>query len=254
MTAYFYLEGGHKTLQRILCSHSSNLQIMYYSFLSLWVLSFDAESQEQFSDPKWEVIPGIINALKAISREKLSRIAFKLFKNISGWEKCIELMNDNDLIKVVESESKKNLKDEQLKQNLETLLEDLEMNYRIASSYEKYIKELEMGTLKWGPCHSERFWKTNAKKFEHNEFQYIKKLIELLYSDKLSTQAVACYDLGEFCRFSPYSKVIMNHMGSGKSGKSKLMEMIQSPAAEVKEQALLATQKMMIHNWQNLKL
>jgi hypothetical protein len=32
------------------------------------------------------------------------------------------------------------------------------------------------------------------------------------------------------------------------------MEMIKSENAEVREEALLATQKMMIHNWQTLKL
>jgi len=254
MTKYFFLEGGHNRLKDILHAHPCNLQIMYYSFLTLWVLSFDEESQDRFSDPTWQVIPGVVNALRSISREKLSRIAFKLFKNISQWDKCIELMNDSDLMKVVESEQKKNLKDEQLKENLETLFNDLEMNYRIASSWEKYVKELETGTLKRGPCHSERFWKSNAKKFEHNEFQYIKTLIHLLYSNDSQTQAVACYDLGEFCRFSPYSRVILNQIGNEKSGKSKLMEMIKSDNAEVREEALLATQKMMIHNWQNLKL
>jgi hypothetical protein len=51
MTKYFYLEGGHNRVKDILQAHTCNLQIMYYSFLTLWVLSFDEESEERFSDP-----------------------------------------------------------------------------------------------------------------------------------------------------------------------------------------------------------
>ena len=35
-------------------------------------------------------------------------------------------------------------------------------------------------------------------------------------------------------------------------GKAKLMALIQSESAVVREQALLAVQKLMIHNWQTL--
>ena len=36
-------------------------------------------------------------------------------------------------------------------------------------------------------------------------------------------------------------------------GKKRLMSMIQEEESSVREQALLAVQKMMIHNWQSLK-
>ena len=125
-----------------------------------------------------------IVALKNISREKLSRIAFKFFKNISKWDDCVELMVDNNLSKViyffskknkvVENELKKNLKDETLKENLENIQEVLDINYRILSSYEKYVKEIRTDVLNWGPCHSEKFWKQNVKKFEDNNYELVK--------------------------------------------------------------------------------
>ena len=40
-------------------------------------------------------------------------------------------------------------------------------------------------------------------KFQQNDFQLIKKLREILQGRDDKNIAVACYDLGEFCRFYP---------------------------------------------------
>lgn len=40
-------------------------------------------------------------------------------------------------------------------------------------------------------------------KFEQNDFQLIKKLREILQGNDNKNIAIACYDLGEFCRFYP---------------------------------------------------
>ncbi len=115
-------------------------------------------------------------------------------------------MVDNNLKKVVENEQRKNIKDPQLREHLEALEDILERNYRILSSFEKYNKEIAVNTLKWGPCHSENFWKENAKRFEAEDFKLVTKLVELLGSEDATTRAIACYDLGEFCRFHHFAK------------------------------------------------
>jgi len=158
-------------------------------------------------------------------------------------------MVDNDLRKVVDNELRKNIKDEFLKEDLEFILDILEKNYRILSSFEKYTKELATGKLGWGPCHSENFWKEHVKKFEKNDFQLINTLVQLLDSKDILTRAIACYDLGEFCRFHHFAKTVLE----GNNGKAKLMAMIQEDEGVVREQALLAVQKMVIHNWQSLR-
>jgi V-type H+-transporting ATPase subunit H len=43
-------------------------------------------------------------------------------------------------------------------------------------------------------------------------------LIDLIDSEKLTTVAVACYDLGEFCRFHPFGRSILENQG----GKAKI--------------------------------
>lgn len=108
--------------------------------------------------------------------------------------------------KVVENELRKNIKDPKLRENLEFLVDILERNYRILSSFEKYIKEIATDELNWGPCHSENFWKENVKRFESKDFELVRKLVTFLDSDDIKTRAIACYDLGEFCRFHHFAR------------------------------------------------
>lgn len=115
-------------------------------------------------------------------------------------------MVDHNLIKIVDNELRKNIKEENLKENLEHMGIILERNYRILSSFEKYIKEIDTDILSWGPCHSEKFWKENVKRFEEDDFKFIRILAELLDSNDKTTRAIACYDLGEFCRFHPFAR------------------------------------------------
>lgn len=157
-------------------------------------------------------------------------------------------MIDNNLIGFLTMEMRKNIKDEQMKENIHFLIEIMEKNYKIFSSYEKYLKELETEKLTFGPCHTAKFWKEHIKKTENNNFQVIEKLISLLDSEDETTQAVACFDLGEFSRLHPFSKTILENF----DGKTKLMKMIEIENPIVKENALVAIQKLMINNWQIL--
>lgn len=88
-----------------------------------------------------------------------------------------------------------------------------------------------MQQLEWSPVHTEKFWKENVKKFDDNDYrkiinetnqkykllkmlilqcfpvlELIKKLVGLLDSDRLKNVAIACYDIGEFCRFHPFGR------------------------------------------------
>jgi len=61
-------------------------------------------------------------------------------------------------------------------------------------------------------------------------------LILLLDSEDEITQAVACFDLGEFSRLHPFSKTILEQF----DGKTKLMKMIEKENALVRENGLVA--------------
>jgi V-type H+-transporting ATPase subunit H len=54
--------------------------------------------------------------------------------------------------------------------------------------------------------------------------------------------------LGEFARFHPYGKTILEKLGA----KEKAMELLNDRNRAIREAALLCTQKIMIHQWQRI--
>lgn len=156
-------------------------------------------------------------------------------------------MIDNKILEFLFSEQKKPINDEKIKENIAFLIDIMEKNYKIFSSYEKFIKELETEVLIFGPCHTEKFWKEHYKKTENDDFKVIDMLVKLLDSPNDVTKAVACFDLGEFARLYAFSKLVLGKNG----GKAKLMKLVENPNDMVRENALVALQKLMINN-QNL--
>lgn len=78
--------------------------------------------------------------------------------------------------------------------------------------------------LRWGPCHTERFWQENHVAFDHpDNLKLIDPLIECLGRDD-TTKAVACFDLGEFCRFYAQGKGILER----KDVKTKMANLMKN--------------------------
>ena len=185
-----------------------------------------------------------MSALKRSAREKLTRIGLKVFRNLCRYDECVSLMIDSNIIGFLHSEQKKPINDEKVKENITFLLDVMERNYKIFSSYEKFIRELETERLAFGPCHTEKFWKEHFKKTESDDFRVIKALVRLLDSPDEITKTVACFDIGEFSRLYPFSKLVLEKI----EGKTKLMKMVERESDTVREQALVALQKLMINN------
>ena len=60
-------------------------------------------------------------------------------------------------------------------------------------------------------------------------------------------KAIACYDLGEFARFYPRGKQILD----AKNTREYLAELMgsNSSSAELKKEAITAYQKLLMHAW-----
>jgi len=250
LSKHFLKAGGIEILSKNLMSQGSDIQTAYYTFFCLWLLSFEDFSIKYFSDPALLVIKRMIQVMQSLSKEKLIRLGYSTFRNLSNSSEALELMVDNGLIKVTSNILKSIIKDKETKDDVEFIDSVLEKNLKVLTSFEKYCKEVNSTILEWGPIHTERFWRENAKRFDENDFFYIKKLVSLLHTEKAEfkhkNQAIACYDLGEFCRFYRYGKDVLEKMGA----KETLMELFNSSNSTVKENAILAIQKMMINNWQ----
>lgn len=60
-------------------------------------------------------------------------------------------------------------------------------------------------------------------------------------------KAVACYDIGEFARFSPIGKDFLNE----RNAKTYMAQLMSSPnsSAELKKEAITAYQKTLMQSW-----
>lgn len=65
-----------------------------------------------------------------------------IFKNVQQNTVCLELLNDNRLLKIIDTLLKGNIKDESLIESIKEMGTILEQNMKILSSFEKYAREL----------------------------------------------------------------------------------------------------------------
>ena len=176
--ANIFLEnGGIQLLIDNLRQGGNEIQILYYTLLNIWLLSFVPSAVEKFiSMPRFGIIRLICELLQKLSREKLTRISFMIFKNVKDNHSCLELMMDSRLLKIIDTLLKGNIKDEELIDLIKDIGVNLEANIRVLSSFDKYVREINSENMEWNSVHTERFWKENAVKFESNDFQIIKYL------------------------------------------------------------------------------
>lgn len=156
------------------------------------------------------------------------------------------------MLKLLESlKGKKAIKDEDLLEDIKWVQETLQENFRVLTTFERHQQELLTEHLTWSSTvHSDLFWKENARKFERNDFDSIKKLIVLLGSPDETTCAIACSDIGRFVQYYPNGKLIIEQLG----GKKATMELLQHESLEVQKQALKTCSKIMISHWDQIGL
>ena len=124
----------------------------------------------------------------------------------------------------------------------------MDQNYKTFSSIDKFRKEVNKKTLRWGPVHTEKFWQESFIYFhEKDNLDLIKILVELLEHPDDRVKSIACFDLGEFARFFPYGRQYLDTLNL-KVKIIKLMQVQTSPA-ELKKEAITCYQKLLMTSW-----
>jgi V-type H+-transporting ATPase subunit H len=249
MREVFNSEVGIRLLAKVLDDHAEKRQVVYYVLYCLWLLSFNPEIAATFSSVNG-LIPKIVEIMRKEEREKLRRISIAVLRNLLDKGSNNEQMLKAGALKVVTVLGQKRWGDQDIEEDLRLLTETLDKDMVLLNSFEAYKSEVLSGNLTWSPVHrSERFWRDNIGQFEENNFKVLAVLLELLKSSTNPTVlAVACYDLGEFVRFHPRGRRVLSKLG----GKEAVMTLMSHTDEEVQKQALLAIQKMMVHNWEYL--
>ncbi len=152
------------------------------------------------------------------------------------------------LIKAITLLRERQFSDPDMIADIDTLHHLLQQNFKDMTRWEVYQNEVETGQLQWGSTHTEAFFKENAKMMEgsNGDFHLVKILISLLSSKDEYISAIACFDLGEFCRHYSNGRAIAKRLGA----KELVMALIEHDNPELQRHALTAVSKMMVHNWE----
>lgn len=245
---------GIATLLNILSSRV-NFQIQYQLTFCLWALTFNPGLAEKMN--KYGVIPTLADILNDNVKEKVNRIILAVFRNLVEKPDSPEI-SCSHAIAMVQAKVLKQLDilkghkfdDPDIIEDIDFLTEKLQSSIQDLSSMDEYSSEIKSGRLEWSPVHkSDKFWHENATRLNEHNYELIKILIHLLESSHDSiVLSVAAHDIGEYVRHYPRGKHVLEQLG----GKQVVMQHLTHEDTTVRYEALLAVQKMMVHNWEYL--
>lgn len=245
---------GLATIMSVL-NGKANFQLQYQLIFCLWCLSFNPGIAEHIQNSG--IIQTLGDILSECSKEKVIRIILATFRNLLEKVDDRELIRESALqmvqcktLKTLELMDVKKFDDPDVQEDVEFLCEKLHASVQDLSSFDEYCTEVRSGRLHWSPVHkSEKFWRENAQRFNEKAFELIKILIKILEStsDAL-VLCVAAHDIGEYVRHYPRGKTIVEQY----QGKQAVMKLLSAEDPNVRYHALLAIQKLMVHNWEYL--
>jgi len=201
----------------------------------------------------------VIKKLKSIMTEsrveKVIRLCVTVLKNFLAQKRvCHEICEDiveEGILEAVQQLEYEKWRDQELYDDIRELVALITSEVKELSNFDRYMRELESGSLSWGFIHSSKFFGENILKFDNAEFKALKLLASLLSSADVTTLAVACHDIGEFVSLHPLGKKQVGRLGV----KERVMELMSSTEPnfrEVRREALLCCQKIMLNKWQDV--
>jgi len=226
--------------------------IMYKSVFAIWMVSFDTTLMKSLHSNK--VVQKIKAILNFSRTEKVIRLCLTVLKNFlaqkANCQAICEDIVEQGVLEAVQQLEYEKWRDAELYDDIKELAQLIASEVKELSNFDRYMRELETGKLAWGFIHSSKFFGENVMKFETGEFKAVKLLAGLLSSADPTTLAVACHDIGEFVSLHPLGKKQVGRLGV----KERIMELMGSTDQEmrdVRREALLCCQKIMLNKWQD---
>jgi len=250
----------HRRIIKILIRHTEYKpqiveQILYQTLNTLWVLTYNNNVRKKLT--KRNLVRNLCNILHIVTKDKILRLSLSLLRNILHEGDNGEVMIGSGIVDTLSilNSRKEQLGDEDISEDIQYLELNLEPIMNAMSSFDRFKHQILSGKLDpTSPSHkSERFWRENFTRFEENSYEVLKKLKEIIDNVDNSTEprilALACWDIGEFVRFHPRGKAIIEQIDC----KVPIMKLLNHESEKVKGEALLALQKLMVTNWEYLQ-
>ena len=225
------------------------VQFVYELLLCIWMISFLPDTLPLFGKKHLNVVERLAESLNTYNSEKIIRVIVSIVQNLIKLPELVEDLIACGAIRKLNLLNQRVFKDRDISEALKVVLDVLNANYDVLTSFDLYVKELETGLLHAGPRHTDEFWKENVRAFELEDFKLIKKLIACLGSEDVDTVCIACHDLGAFACYYPNGRKIVAQF----HGKEKVMALLASENSKIMEASLSACSRLMINNWEELE-
>uniref|UniRef100_A0A6I8RWV4 V-type proton ATPase subunit H n=1 Tax=Xenopus tropicalis TaxID=8364 RepID=A0A6I8RWV4_XENTR len=221
-------------------SNKCGFQLQYQMIFCLWLLAFSPQMCEYLR--RYNIVPVLSDILQESVKEKVTRIILAAFKNLL--EKSTEretrqeyalAMIQCKVLKQLENLEQQKYDDEDIVEDIKFLLEKLgesvqDLRWVISDLCVSFvIPGLVMNAFHLKFCKG-----------------ILTKLLEV--SDDPQVLAVAAHDIGEYVRHYPRGKRVIEQL----DGKQLVMNHMHHEDQQVRYNALLAVQKLMVHNWEYL--
>eukprot|EP00929_Paragymnodinium_shiwhaense_P061791 TRINITY_DN3087_c0_g2_i1.p1 TRINITY_DN3087_c0_g2~~TRINITY_DN3087_c0_g2_i1.p1 ORF type:complete len:443 (+),score=174.25 TRINITY_DN3087_c0_g2_i1:89-1417(+) len=229
-------------------------QQIYKCAFSIWLLSFEKGNHVLEELRQRKVVAKLRDILALCRVEKVVRISLTVLRNLMEYKTFCEEIVEANMLEAVQALEYEKWRDAELYDEIRELCGKISAEVQEQSNFDRYERELSTGSLKWSFIHTSKFWGENVMKFESNDFRAVKALAKLLLNPATdnTTLAVACHDVGEFVALHPLGKRTVSTLQI----KQRIMELMGSAGddkREVRREALLCCQKIMLNKWQDLK-
>ncbi|ORY75458.1 armadillo-type protein [Protomyces lactucae-debilis] len=245
--AAFYKDKENAQQLVALLTSNGGIQLTYNVLLVFWLLSFDKEIASKLH-ADLELIPKLVHVLRHSIKEKISRLAVGILRNMAANKADRHTMIALDLLPLLKTLHSRGSADPEIQADLDALLTYLQDSQAEMTSLDAYKAELASGQLAWSPVHrSETFWRDHARLLLQHEGDLLKQLARILSTatDTVS-QAVAAHDVGCFVKANPESRKLVERLGA----KTKVMELMASKDPEVRFEALGTVQILLSKAWE----
>uniref|UniRef100_A0A8C9TZ34 V-type proton ATPase subunit H n=1 Tax=Scleropages formosus TaxID=113540 RepID=A0A8C9TZ34_SCLFO len=191
-------------------SSKCGFQLQYQMIFCLWLLAFSPQMCEQLR--RYNVVPVLADILQESVKEKVTRIILATFRNLLEKSSERETCQEYALA-MIQCKVLKQLENlEQQKYDDEDITDDI-----------KFLLERLGESVQ--------------------DLRILTRLLEV--SEDPQVIAVAAHDIGEYVRHYPRGKRVIEQLG----GKQLVMNHMHHEDQLVRYNALLAVQKLMVHNW-----
>ncbi|ORX91370.1 ATPase V1 complex subunit H [Basidiobolus meristosporus CBS 931.73] len=245
---FYETRNGVSSLADLLERSGSNSQMQYQIIFCFWLLTFEKHIAEEVN-AKYDVIPAFLNVAKASVKEKVIRVVFATYRNLleKAPEENMAALLVHKILNFTKNLATRKWSDPDIIDDLEYIRAELEENFQSLTTFDEYVSELESGKLSWSPAHqSEQFWAQNSSRLNENDYELLKRLSRLLAtSNDPLVLAVGAHDVGQYVKHFANGKKVVQDIGA----KQRIMELMAHESSDVRYQALLAVQKLMVHAW-----